>query len=396
MKLKNVVEIKRGSSPRPINDYLSNCGYKWLKISDFNLGDKFINETKQFIKESGLKGTRLVKKGTLILTNSATPGIPIFIEDDMCLHDGFLYFKNLSDNMLNMEYLYCWLLNNQGNILNLANGSVFKNLKKEIVENLDIELPKIENQNKIVKVYDAINYKIIENTATNNNLYEITKQLYNRWFVDFEFPNEKGNSYKSDGGKMIESELGKIPENWIVKRLDDISINFDFKRKPLSSREREEKKGGIPYYGATSIIDYVDDYLFDDIYVLMGEDGTVINTDNTPVLQYIWRKCWVNNHTHILQGKSITTEHLMECLRSTDVYSIITGAVQLKINQANMNSLKYAIASDDINQKFEKILSSIYAKIRENIEKNENLINLRDTLLPKLMNGEIDLDNIEL
>ena len=170
MKLKDLVEIKRGSSPRPIIDYLSDKGYKWLKISDFNLGDKYISETKQFIKESGLKGTRLVKKGTLVLTNSATPGIPIFLDADMCLHDGFLYFKNLCDEELNMEYLYCWLLNNQKNIVKQANGSVFKNLKKEIVENLDIELPNFNNQNKIVKIYNTINDKIIENTATNNNL----------------------------------------------------------------------------------------------------------------------------------------------------------------------------------------------------------------------------------
>ena len=170
MKLKEVVEIKRGSSPRPINEYLSNTGYKWLKISDFNIGEKYVKETKQFIKESGLKGTRLVKKGTLILTNSATPGIPIFLDEDMCLHDGFLYFKNLNENELNIEYLYCWLLNNQKNIVNQANGSVFKNLKKDIVENLEIELPNYEIQTKIVKIYNTLNDKIIENTETNNNL----------------------------------------------------------------------------------------------------------------------------------------------------------------------------------------------------------------------------------
>ena len=170
--------------------------------------------------------------------------------------------------------------------------------------------------------------------------------------------------------------------------MEDISINFDSKRKPLSNRERENRKGDIPYYGATSIIGYVDDYIFDDKYVLMGEDGSVINSDNTPVLQYIWRKCWVNNHAHILQGKEISTEHLLECLRSTDVSPIITGAVQLKINQANMNTLKYAIPTKEINDIFEKVLEKIYDNYRNNTEENERLEQLRDTLLPKLMNGD--------
>lgn len=227
-------------------------------------------------------------------------------------------------------------------------------------------------------------------------MYEITKQLYKNWFIDFEFPNESGKPYKSSNGKMIESELGLIPENWTVKRLDEISSNFDSKRKPLSGKDREERTGNIPYYGATSIIDYVNDYIFDDIYVLMGEDGSVINADNTPVLQYIWKKCWINNHAHVLQGKDISTEHLMECLRATDVSSIITGAVQLKINQANMNSLKYVYATSDINKKFDEIIDGFYKKIRNNIEQNETLTQLRDTLLLKLMNGEIDLDKIEI
>ena len=128
----------------------------------------------------------------------------------------------------------------------------------------------------------------------------------------------------------------------------------------------------------------------------MGEDGSVINADNTPVLQYIWKKCWINNHAHVLQGKDISTEHLMECLRATDVSSIITGAVQLKINQANMNSLKYVYVTADINKKFDEIIDKFYKKIRKNIEENETLIQVRDTLLPKLMNGEIDLDKIEI
>ena len=172
-RIKDLLEVKRGSSPRPIQNYISDKGYKWLKISDFKLGDKFVYTTKEYIIEDGLKNTKFVKKGTLLLTNSATPGIPIFLGEDMCLHDGFLFFNNIREDILNIEYMYCWFLNNRNFVINQANGSVFKNLKKEIIENVVINLPNKNIQDKIVKVYNCITNKIINNNQTNDNLLEL-------------------------------------------------------------------------------------------------------------------------------------------------------------------------------------------------------------------------------
>ena len=167
--IKDLMNVNRGSSPRPIIEYLSESGYRWLKISDFNLYDRFVYETKEFIKESGLKNTRHLPAGTLILTNSATPGIPIFLGRDMCLHDGFLYFTNIKENIININYLYYWFLYNRKLIINQANGSVFKNLKKDIVENFEITVPDMNTQLKIVKILDDINGKLELNNKINNN-----------------------------------------------------------------------------------------------------------------------------------------------------------------------------------------------------------------------------------
>ena len=188
----------------------------------------------------------------------------------------------------------------------------------------------------------------------------------------------------------------ELPNGYKYLNLNEVSVNFDSKRKPMSSREREKHKGTYPYYGATSIIDYVDDYIFDDTYLLMGEDGTVKTSEGYPVLQYIWGKNWINNHAHVLQGTIISTEHLMFALRKNNIEALITGAVQPKINQINMNKIKIIIGTDKVNKKFEEKIQIIVAKIKENIIENEILIQLRDTLLPKLMNGEIDLDKIEI
>lgn len=94
----------------------------------------------------------------------------------------------------------------------------------------------------------------------------------------------------------------------------------DSKRVPLNSRDREARKGPYPYYGATSIMDYIDDYLFDGIRVLLGEDGTVIREDGKPVLQYVWGKYWVNNHAHILKAKpGYSTESIYIALAKTAI-----------------------------------------------------------------------------
>jgi len=382
----------------PIVNY--NTGKKCLRIGDISNQRKYNEWGYTEVNEENYKKYKLEKEDILIARTGSTIGINTFIEKDYkSVYNNGLIRLRINKSKYNSKFIYYVIQTNK--FKNYINGIAFgttgqPNMKiKDLLKFKFNDVP-LEIQNKIVKVLDHLDKKIELNNQINDNLYEISKRLYKRWFIDYEFPNEDGKPYKSSGEKMIDSEIGEIPENWEIKQLDEISENYDSKRKPLSSRERKMRKGNIPYYGATSIIDYVDDYLFNDIYVLMGEDGSVINADNTPVLQYIWRKCWVNNHAHILKGKGISTEHLMECLRNTDVSPIITGAVQLKINQANMNTLKYCIPPRKINETFEKVLDKIYFNIRNNTEEIETLQQLRNTLLPKLMNGEINLENIEI
>ena len=218
----------------------------------------------------------------------------------------------------------------------------------------------------------------------------MAQSLFKRWFVDFEFPNENGEPYKSSGGEMVESELGMIPKGWEVCQLSDISEIHDSKRVPLSKREREKRENIYPYYGAASLMDYVDDYIFDGEYVLMGEDGTVVDANGYPILQYVWGKFWVNNHAHVLTGKEPFSNHyLYLLLKTTNVSHMVTGAVQPKINQKNLNSLKCIIPNTKLLNKFNSLVRYKFEIIKNLSEEKQDLIELRDTLLPKLMSGEI-------
>ena len=137
-------------------------------------------------------------------------------------------------------------------------------------------------------------------------------------------------------------------------------------------------------------MDHVDDFLFEGIHVLMGEDGSVVNDDGTPVLQYVWGQFWVNNHAHVLKGKNgISDEHLLVHLKQAVVKPFVTGAVQPKINQGNLKRIPFLLPSPEIAYAFSNVLSPLFAQIRANTEESTSLAKNRDTLLPQLLSGDL-------
>lgn len=177
--------------------------------------------------------------------------------------------------------------------------------------------------------------------------------------------------------------------------LGDIIELFDFKRVPLSGNQRAKMEKIYPYYGAATLMDYVDDYLFDGIYLLLGEDGTVIDDWGFPTLQYVWDKFWVNNHAHVLQGRNgFTVEGLYTLLKQTSVTSIVTGAVQPKINQANLKALAVVVPTRDEITEFNALIEPLFAQMRANHDENIRLVKTRDILLPKLMSGELSIADL--
>ena len=158
-KLGEFVEIKRGGSPRPIQKYLSDTGYRWLKISDVtSLSAPFVLNIAEHIKEDGLSKTVFLKSGSLVLSNSATPGIPKILDLDTCIHDGWLYFPK---SQLSNEYLYLLFKEIRPQLVNLGNGSIFTNLKTDILKNFEILLPSTETLSKFQDIIKPIFEKVL-------------------------------------------------------------------------------------------------------------------------------------------------------------------------------------------------------------------------------------------
>lgn len=293
-----------------------------------------------------------------------------------------------TDNISDAEFLYYFLSNHK--LDRLRGGSGQPLINQSILYQVEIPLLLLEEQKQIATVLSCLDRKISNLRKQNETLESIAQTLFKHWFVDFEFPNEDGKPYKSSGGAMVRSDLGNIPVGWTLGKLGDVIVNYDRKRIPLSSSERETRKGSYPYYGATSIMDYVDDYIFDGTYVLMGEDGTVIDSKGFPILQYVFGKFWVNNHAHVLQGKhSYSTNFVYLILKRTNINNLVTGAVQLKINQANMNSIDLVIPDSRILLELNIIMSPIFERLKLNTKQIQTLTQTRDRLLPKLMSGQL-------
>lgn len=303
-----------------------------------------------------------------------------------------LFYTIVNEEIVYPKFIYYYLSQIDFNYYN--EGTTIPSLRTQTLNQIILNLPDLKYQAKILKMVNPIEERIELNNSIISNLEELAQTLFKRWFVDFEFPNEEGKPYKSSGGKMVESELGMIPEGWRHEVLKNITINSDRKRIPLSKLEREKRKSIYPYYGAASLMDYVDDYIFEGVHVLVGEDGTVIDDKGYPIMQYVWGKFWVNNHAHVLQGKGdFSSEYIYLLLKRTNVTNIVTGAVQPKINQTNLNKISVIVPDKETLNSFDEIINSIFTEIRSLKDESDSFVSLRDTLLPKLLSGEIELSN---
>ena len=141
------------------------------------------------------------------------------------------------------------------------------------------------------------------------------------------------------------------PKGWNRQRLDHICENLDSRRVPITSTDR--KAGIYPYYGASGIVDYVEDYIFDEDILLISEDGANLLMRSTPIAFSVRGKVWVNNHAHVVRFESKATQKYIEvCFALTDISGSITGTAQPKLNQAKLNAMLFCIPPLELQEQF--------------------------------------------
>lgn len=389
VKLGDICNVKGGKRlPKGTGLTSTPNSHPYIRIRDM-YQHKYLelNNEFEYVDEETFQciSRYIVDKGDVIIAIVGnTIGLVSMIGKSLnnaSLTENCVKLANLKDCL--SEYLYYHLISDYGqsDIKRRIVGTSQPKLPIYNIQDMEIKLPPLPEQKAIAATLSCLDDKIELNNRINKTLEEMAQAIFKSWFVDFE---------PFQDGEFEDSELGRIPKGWKVGCLGEIIDLYDSKRIPLSSRQREGLEKKYPYYGATSIMDYVDKYIFDGIYLLLGEDGSVIDENEYPFLQYVWGKFWVNNHAHVIKGKNgFSEEYLFTLLKKVNVRSIITGAVQLKINQGNLCNLSILIPESDVIERFNFIVKVIFAMYRKNIEESRSLTTIRDSLLPKLMSGEI-------
>lgn len=265
-------------------------------------------------------------------------------EESAIISQAYLVFEITDFNQLLPEYLMMWFLRPEFDRYARfhSHGSAREIFDWDELCATQIPVPPIEEQHHIVEQYNAVQRRIDIQTKLITKLQDTAQALYKKTFVD-----------------GIDKD--HLPDGWRMGTLGEVTDCFDYKRKPLAGFERDSVKKIYPYYGAACLMDYIDNYLFDGRFVLMGEDGSVLTNDNTPVLQYVSGKFWVNNHAHVLRGKNGFDENLLYVVLSkTVIADYVTGGVQAKLNQANMNLIPILIPDENSLEKIKKELKPIF------------------------------------
>ncbi len=345
------------------------------------------------------------KKGDMLLTSVGTLGIPYIVQDEVFyFKDGNLtWFYNFEG--LDSRYLYYWFLSPIGkmNIDSKAIGSTQKALTIETLSKFEISLPGLEEQRRIAGILGAIDDKIENNRRINDNLEQQAQALYKQWFVDFEFPNEEGKPYKSSGGKMVDSELGLIPEGWSVKRLDDYTV---IKRggspRPIQNYLSNTGLNWLKISDATStnspFILEIKEFIKEEGLsktVFLKKGNLVLSNSATPCIpKFLGLDTCIHDGWLYFPNAKLSKEYLYLLFKNNrqEILSQGNGSVFLNLKTDILKS--HLICLPNCIEKmncFNMIVKAIFKNIENCSFEIKRLATLRDTLLPKLMNGEIKL-----
>jgi type I restriction enzyme S subunit len=261
-----------------------------------------------------------------------------------------------------------------------AKGTKMPRGDKTAIMNYLIPKLSFQEQKAIADTLSALDNKIELNKKINANLEAQARAIFKHWFVDFEFPNENGNPYKSSGGEMVDSELGMIPKGWGVRKLGD-KINISNGKRPNVKNEVESAECPYPILGASGIMGYTNNFLYVEPILVIGRVGT------HGVVQKVDSRVWTSDNTMVI--KSNYYEFVNIILENLDYKSLNRGSTQPLLTQIDIKNQKIVFPDELRTQTFETITGCFRKLIKSNQQQNQRLSQLRDTLLPKLMSGKI-------
>jgi type I restriction enzyme S subunit len=387
----------RGKTPKKLGGEWSNNGYRAFSAKNIKTGKIVQPETIRFVNnEVYVKWMKTeVERGTIIITSEAPFGEIFYWDSDEKIVLSQRLFGLKIKSEFNPKYIYYFMIGSefQRELSSRATGSTVTGLRQPQLLSCSISYPSYESQNKIAKILSSIDRKIEINNGINENLQKLSQELYKRWFVDFEFPDKNGNPYKTSGGKMIESELVEIPEGWEIKRISDLTNVFTGKK----NANENSVTGKYKFFTCSPNNLMSDTYIFDGPAVIIAGNGA-----------YTGRTRFYDGKFELYQRTYACT--IKKEIDKSNIYGLYI-MMKLIVEPSYMggthgSAIPYIVMSDIADYKFgynnkiflnfSRIIEKNIKQISNNEKQNELLTQLRDILLIKLMNGEIDLNKIEV
>lgn len=399
-ELKDKVNIVMGQSPKSEFYNKNKEGVPFMQ-GRTTFGDKY-HEIDTWCTEP----KRFANKADVLMSVRAPVGDVNIATMKLCIGRGL---ASLSMKNNNNEYLYYLLKNYVDVITSKGSGTVFSSVNKNDVETLKLPFAGDIEQKAIANILSSLDEKIELNNQMNKTLEEMAQALFKRWFVDFEFPNEDGEPYKSSGGEMVDSEFGMIPKGWEVKSIENIC-------KRIGSGGTPSRKKG-DYYGDEILWlktkELSDSFVFDteEKITLKGlnESSAKLFPKHTVMMAMygatVGKLGIISKELSFNQATcGMVVDETMQCYEylylwllkeRENIISLATGSAQQNLSVGVIKA--YPIIRPSLKQitDFKKVAKGIFEIVENNQEENRNLNSIRDTLLPKLMSGEIRVSDLQ-
>lgn len=316
--------------------------------------------------------------------------------------------KNL--NKLRYDYLYYALIIRLKLFKELSQGTATKFLTMKILNSMEIPVPPLNIQKIIGETLADLDSKIELNQRMNQNLEEIGRAIFKHWFVDFEFPDEEGRPYKSSGGEMVDSELGEIPKGWEVKEIGKV-IETTGGGTPSTKKEEYWENGDLQWFSPRDITANGQTFIFESEKQI-NELGLKKSSANLfPAYSVMMTSRATVGELSINTKEACTNQGFITCIpndklstyyiyfwierNKENIISLASGSTFKEINKSTFRSLKVIVPSKNIMMKNNSLLNPIFGQIKDLQGQNNNLSQIRDSLLPKLMSGKIRIKKQE-
>ena len=391
-RLQDIAEVVGGGTPSTLVEENYGGEIVWITPKDLsNQNSKFIEQGERSISDKGFNScsAQMIPAYNILMSSRAPIGLLAINKVECCTNQGFKSLI-LNKSICDVDYIYYYLKHHFQEIEGLGTGTTFKEVSKGSLLHLGISIPPLEEQQIKARLLSCIDAKIALNRSINHNLEAMAKQLYDYWFLQFDFPDENGKPYKSSGGKMVWNKKLKreIPEGWSIDAIGNILDKCPTTKRYETKEYLKEGKNPIVDQGDAYIVGFTneDDNLLTRIpAVLFGDHSTKVK-----LLDFVFARGADGTQILYSNNPNVSQYYLYMVISSLQIPN--PGYSR---HFKYLKELPIIIPQSNIVNTFTEIISPLFTLRKGNIFSNITLTKQRNELLPLLMNGQASLQNCD-